>query len=289
MKKTLPIIIVLIILFVGVITLGSSMVVTNENEYTLVKQFGKIDRVIDEAGLSFRIPFVETTSTLPKQMLLYNLAPSDVITRDKKTMICDCYVLWEITDALKFSQTLNMSLGNAESRIDTVVYNATKNVISSLTQEEVITGRSDTLQNAIISSIGESMNQYGIQILEVETKRLDLPSDNKTAVYERMISERDNIAATYTAEGESEAKVIRNETDKEVAIMLSEAEKEAEIMRAEGEGEYMRILSEAYSDESKTEFYDFTRSLDAAKTSLVGENKTLILSPDSPLAKIFYQ
>lgn len=288
MKKTLPLIIILVVLFLAVVLGSSSMVVTNENEYTLVKQFGKIDRVIDMAGLSFQIPFIETTSTIPKEILLYNLAPSDVITRDKKTMICDCYVLWEITDALKFAQTLNMSLGNAESRIDTVVYNATKNVISSMTQEEVISGRSDTLQNEIISTIGTSMQQYGIHIIEVETKRLDLPGDNKTAVYERMISERDNIAATYTAEGESEAKVIRNETDKKVAIMLSEAEKEAELLRAEGEGEYMRILSEAYADESKAEFYDYTRSLEAAKEALRGENKTLILSKDSPLAQIFY-
>ncbi len=288
MKKTIPFIIILSILLVGVVIGSSSMVITNEDEYTLVKQFGKIDRVISEAGLSFRIPFVETTSTIPKQILLYNLAPSDVITRDKKTMICDCYVLWEITDALKFAQSLNMSLGNAESRIDTVVYNATKNVISSMTQEEVISGRSDALQNEIIETIGTSVQQYGIRILEVETKRLDLPSDNKTAVYERMISERDNIAATYTAEGESEAKVIRNETDKQVAIMISNAEKEAELLRAKGEGEYMRILSEAYSDESKAEFYDYTRSLEAAKEALRGGNKTLILAKDSPLAQIFY-
>lgn len=288
MKKLIPLIVVLAVLLVGSIVFASSMVVTEEDEYTLVKQFGKVDRIETEAGLSFRIPFVETVSKLPKQMLYYNLAPSDVITRDKKTMICDCYVLWEITDALKFSQTLNMSLGNAESRIDTAVYNATKNVISSLTQEEVISGRSDSLQSAIISTIGDSMDQYGIAILEVETKRLDLPGDNKTAVYERMISERDNIAATYTAEGESEAKVIRNTTDKEVAIMLSEAEKNAEILRAEGEGEYMRILSEAYSDESKAEFYDYSRSLEAARIALEGDNKTLILTPDSPIAQIFY-
>lgn len=288
MKKSIPLIIILAVLLFVVVFGSSSMVVTNENEYTLVKQFGKIDRIIDTAGLSFRIPFVETTSTIPKEILLYNLAPSDVITRDKKTMICDCYVLWEITDALKFAQTLNMSLGNAESRIDTVVYNATKNVISSMTQEEVISGRSDELQSAIIATIGTSVQQYGIHILEVETKRLDLPSDNKTAVYERMISERDNIAATYTAEGESEAKVIRNETDKKVAIMISNAEKDAEMLRAEGEGEYMRILSEAYSDESKAEFYDYQRSLEAAKEALRGENKTLILSKDSPLAQIFY-
>ncbi len=288
MKKGIIAVVITIVTFLLIITLGSSIVVTQENEYTLIKQFGKVDRVIDEAGLSFKIPFVESVYTLPKEILLYDLAPSDVITGDKKTMICDCYVLWEITDALKFSQTLNSSVGNAESRIDTVVYNATKSVISSMTQEQVISGRSDMLQDAIINNIGSSMEQYGIAILEVETIKLDLPNDNKEAVYERMISERDNIAATHIAQGQAEAQKIRNQTDKEVAIMISEAEKEAEILRAEGEAEYMRILSEAYADESRADFYAYVRSLDAAKEALQGENKTLILSPESPMAQIFY-
>ncbi len=288
MKKGIITAVIAVVAFLLVITLGSSIVVTQENEYTLVRQFGKVDRVIDEAGLSFKIPFVESVYTLPQEILLYDLSPSDVITGDKKTMICDCYVLWEITDALKFSQTLNSSIGNAESRIDTVVYNATKSVISSMTQEQVISGRSDMLQEAIINNIGTSMEQYGIAILEVETVKLDLPNDNKEAVYERMISERDNIAATYLAQGQAEAQKIMNQTDKEVAIMLSEAETEAEILRAEGEAEYMRILSEAYSDPAKADFYAFVISLDAAKEALQGEDKTLILSPESPIAQIFY-
>lgn len=288
MKKGIGITVLVIVLFALVITFSSSIVVTQENEYTLIRQFGKVDRVIDEAGLNFKIPFMESVYKLPKEMLLYDLAPSDVITGDKKTMICDCYVLWEITDALKFSQTLNSSVGNAESRIDTVVYNATKSVISSMTQEQIISGRSDLLQEAIIGNIGTSMEQYGIAILEVETIKLDLPNDNKEAVYERMISERDNIAATHIAQGQAEAQKIRNLTDKEVAIMISAAEKDAEILRAEGEAEYMKILSEAYSDQSKADFYAYVRSLDAAKEALQGEDKTLILSPESPIAQIFY-
>ncbi|MBQ7832252.1 MAG: protease modulator HflC [Lachnospiraceae bacterium] len=288
MKKGIITAVITIAAFVLIIVLGSSVVVTQENEYTLIRQFGKVDRIISEPGLSFKVPFMESVYTLPKEILLYDLAPSDVITGDKKTMICDCYVLWQITDALKFSQTLNSSVGNAESRIDTVVYNATKSVISSMTQEQVISGRSDLLQDAIIGNIGTSMEQYGIAILEVETIKLDLPNDNKEAVYERMISERDNIAATHIAQGEAEAQKIVNQTDKEVAIMISEAEKEAEILRAEGEAEYMRIMSEAYSDPGKADFYAYVRSLDAAKAALQGEDKTLILSPESPIAQIFY-
>lgn len=278
------VIVVLVLLIVG----ANSLVITNENQYSLIRQFGKVDHVIDHAGVTFKIPFIQSVDTLPKETLLYDLSSSDVITSDKKTMICNSYVLWHITDPLLFAQTLNSSIGSAEGRLDTVVYNSTKNVISSITQDDVISGRDGALTNAIIANIGDTLNQYGIELLSFEIKQLDLPSDNKAAVYERMISERDNIAATYTAEGSSEAQIIRNTTDKEVTVMLSEAEKEAEILIAEGEAEYMRILSEAYADESKTEFYSFVRSLDALKASMTGGNKTVILSPDSPIAEIFY-
>lgn len=275
-------------LFVLLIIGASSIVVTQENEYSLIRQFGKIDHVVTEAGISFKIPFIQTVDKLPKQTLLYDMASSDVITSDKKTMITDSYILWHITDPLKFAQTLNSSISNAEARLDTLVYNSTKNVISSMTQEDVISGRDGELSAAVLANIGDSLDQYGIELLAFETKHLDLPSDNKAAVYERMISERDNIAATYTAEGNSEAQMIRNTTDREVTVMLSEAEKQAEILLAEGEAEYMRILSEAYSDPSRTEFYAFVRSLDAIKVSMTGNNKTLILSADSPIAQIFY-
>ena len=139
-----------------------------------------------------------------------------------------------------------------------------------------------------MNSVGDKFNQYGLKLLAVETKQLDLPNDNKEAVYERMISERGNIAATYTAEGAAEAQKIRNTTDKEVTILLSEAEKNAEVLKAEGEAEYMRILSEAYQDSSRTDFYSFVRSLDALKESVKGTNKTVILDKDSPIAQIFY-
>ena len=283
-KKIILIAVILLLLLVG----GSSIVITQENEYTLIRQFGKVDHVVADAGVSFRIPFIQTVDKLPKQTLLYDLPSSDVITGDKKTMITDSYILWHITDPLKFAQTLNCSVSNAENRLDTIVYNATKNIISSMSQEDVISGRDGELSAAIMENIGASLDPYGIELLAFETTHLDLPEDNKTAVYERMISERDNIAATYTAEGNSEAQMIRNTTDREVTVMISEAEKQAEILTAEGEAEYMRILSEAYSDPARTEFYSFVRSLDAIKITMTGDNKTLILSPDSPLAQIFY-
>ena len=270
-----------------VVAVGASVTVTQQNEYKLIRQFGKVDRVISSSGISFKIPFIESTQSLPKETLLYDLAASDVITKDKKTMISDSYVLWKISDPLKFAQTLNSSVESGESRINTAVYNATKNAISSMSQDQVITSRDGELSDMVMEAIGTNMDQYGIELLKFETKQLDLPDDNKEAVYERMISERDNIAATYKAEGNSEAKVIRNKTDKEVAIQISDAKKQAEILEAEGEQEYMKILAQAYGEENRSEFYSFVRSLDALKTSMKGEDKTVILSADSPIAQIF--
>ena len=287
MKKTLKKVTGTIAGLAVIIVLLGSVVVTNENEYKLIRQFGRVERIIDTAGVTLKLPFIRTADTLPKQILLYDLAASDVITMDKKTMLSDSYVLWRITDPLKFAQTLNSSVANAEGRIDTVVYNSVKNVISSMSQNEVISGRDGELSQAIMTTVGDSMAEYGIQLLAVETKRLDLPADNKAAVYERMISERDKIAATYTAEGQAEAQKIRNTTDREIAISISDAKAQAAAITADGEAEYMRIMAEAYRDPQKADFYSYTRSLEAARASLKGDSNTLILPADSPIARIF--
>lgn len=286
MGKVIRNIVIVVLVLVALIGAVSALVVTRENEYTIVRQFGRVVSIRDTAGLSFKIPFLQDVQTLPNTVLLYDLPVSDVITKDKKTMVADSFVLWRISDPQKFIQTLNSSVSNAESRLSTLVYNAMNNTISGMNQSEVISGRDGELASAIKAGV-TGLDQYGIELIAVETKRLDLPDDNKEAVYQRMISERNNIAAQYTATGESEAQKIRSETDKEVEIMLSEAKAQAEVLQAEGEAEYMRILSDAYSDPDKAEFYNFVRSLDAAKASLTNEENVLILGPESPLAQIF--
>lgn len=277
----------LFIVFI-VIVVCVSTVITKENEYTVVKQFGKIQYVRDTAGISFKIPFVQSVDKVSKAILLYDIPESDVITSDKKSMIIDCYILYRISDPLLFAQTLNNSISNAEYRLNTSVYNATKNVISSIPQEEVINGRNDGLSNMIMENLGQGMEKYGMELLLVEEKLLDLPDDNKNAVYARMISERETMAATYTATGNKDSQIIRNETDKQVTVTLAEAQAKSDKLIAEGEAEYMRILSEAYNDPEKAKFYEFIISMDTAKEALTkGKENTLILSSDSPIAQIF--
>lgn len=289
MKSKIKKIVITVFLILLLIIVINSAFVIKENQYGIVKEFGRIEKVISEPGLYFKVPFVNEVDTVSRELLIYDIAKSDVITKDKKSMIVDCFVLWRITDPKVFAQTLNTSVSNAEGRIDVAVYNAIKNVISSMSQSDIIAARGQELTDYIMDNISSSIDQYGIYISTVEIKLLDLPEDNKAAVFERMISERENIAATYTAEGNSEAQVIKNTTDKEALVLISEAEKEAEILKAEGEAEYMRIMSEAYNDQDKADFYAFIRSLDALKTSLQGDNKTVILDKDSPIVQILYQ
>ena len=288
MNKKSHLIIAAFVLLAAIVVAESSFVVTYPNEYTIIKQFGKIESVRREPGLSFKVPFIQTAETIQNEVLLYDLAVSDVMTKDKKSMIADCFVLWRIEDPYKYTQTLSAQKSNAEFRIDNIVYNSLKNVISSLSQEEVISGRDGQLTQTIMENIGDTLEQYGITLLAVETKSLDLPDENKSAVYERMISERNNIAATYQAEGQEEAKEISNNTTAEIIVMQSEADAQAAEIIGKGEAEYMRILSDAYNDPEKADFYLFLRSLDAAKATMTGDNKTLIINETSPIAQIFY-
>ena len=289
MSKTLKILIPIVCAVLLIIVLAGSLVVTQANEYTIIRQFGAVVRIIDQPGLSLKTPFVQSASTLPKTEMLYDLAVSDVITSDKKSMVADSFVLWRIDDPLKFIQTLSGSVATAESRLDQAVYNSLKTVISAMKQEAVISGRDGELASAIMENLRKTSNfeSFGIYVLAIETKQIDLPDENKSAVYERMISERENIAASYAAEGAAQAKEIRNDADKSVEITISAAKAQAEKLKAEGEAEYMRILSAAYDTQEKADFYEFVRALDMARSSLTGKNKTLVVGSDSPIAQIF--
>ncbi|MGP1434418.1 MAG: protease modulator HflC [Catonella sp.] len=287
MKKTKKLFLILLILagFLGF----SSTYSLRENEYGIRLQFNKIVAVDNNAGLYFKLPFIQNIRKVPKSIQLYDIRPSDVMTADKKSMIADMYILWRIVDPTVYYQTLNANVNNAKDRTGITVYNSVKSVISSMTQDEIIEARGEKLTQTITADANPDIKKYGIEIVQAQLKSLDLPDDNKQAVYDRMISERNNIAASYTAEGESKAKKIQNETDKQVAILKAQAEKNSAKLKAEGEAKYMETLQQAYNDKDKAEFYNYIRSLDALKVSLSGQGeKKLMLGKDSELAKILY-
>lgn len=281
---------VLIVAVVGLMIFYGSFYVVNEGEYGVVRRFAKVVDVQSEAGLYVKMPFIDSVSTLPEKKQLYDMQPSDVLTSDKKAMIVDNYVIWRITDPLTFIQTVSFVF-EMEGRIDAAVYNSIKNTMGTMEQTAIISDSADNgsrlaLNQVITEQVNEQLKSYGVEVLSVEIKRFDLPSDNEQAVFSRMISEREQMAASYRAEGNYEAAKIRNEVDKQVSIIQSEAEAKAAQLEGEGEAEYMRILSEAYAGDDRASFFEFMRSLEAARAAMSGE-KTLILPADSPIAKIF--
>lgn len=277
------------VLFIFVMLLLSSTYVIKTNQFAVIKQFGKIMEIKSEPGLYLKVPVIQNVQKVDKMKRLYDVAKSDVITKDKKSLISDSYVVYRVKDAKKYLKTLNGIDERARERIEASTYNGMKQIISSMTQDEVIKSRGNSLTTVLTESVEEDMEEYGIEIVQVKIKALDLPEDNKNSVYERMISERNNISAYYTAQGNANAQKIINETDKEVTQKLSDAQKQADILIAEGESEYMRILKDAYNSEDKANFYNYVRGLDSLKKSLSGsKEKTLILDKNSELVKILY-
>lgn len=266
-----------------------SFYIVGPNEYVALFKFGKIVSVTDTPGIKYKTPGVHTVQHITKRLHLYDIPRSGVITKDKKSMIADNYVTWRVSNPVKYIQTLSAIETRARERIEAAVYNAVKNAISSMTQDEVIEARGGKLSVKIAEESNSDIGMYGIEIVQTEIKALDLPNDNKSAVYERMISERQNIAASFTAEGKSEAQKIRNITDRQTAVKIASAEKSADIIIAEGEVQYMRTLQSAYDTPEKAEFYNFLRSLDALKKSFAGKGeKTIILNKDSEIGRIIY-
>ena len=285
MKKRIFIIFTVIVALVIVYNASYTL---NQNEAAIIFRMNKIQSIEQNAGFHFRIPFIDSVLVLYMGDNLYDIPVSDVITADKKSMIADNYVTWKITNPSVYYQKLGAVKARAEERIEAAVYNATKNTISSMTQDEIVAARGNTLTNMITEASNKDMeNKYGLIIELAEIKALDLPIDNKNAVYERMKSERDNIAAGYKAKGAAEAKKIMNETDAKTEVMKAEAKRESTKLIAEGEKEYMNILSKAYNNPEKAEFYSFMRGLDALD-AFKGGNKTLILDKNSEYARLLY-
>ena len=287
MKKFKVFLIILAVLLV--IGLTNSLYTVRENQYACTVRFSKIIDTTGTAGLHFKIPFIDSVKYFSKATTLYDIPPSEVLTSDKQNMTVDCYVLWRIEDPLKFYQTVDNSV-KAQDRLNAITYTILKNTMSTMAQSDIINMNDGAERNIIYEGIAADVdaeaNKYGIEVVDVKIKQFDLPESNLNAVYNRMISERNQMAEKYTADGNYEASIIRNDVDKQVNILVSNANAEAAKLEAEGEAEYMRLLAEAYNSDDKKAFYEFTLALDALKQSLTGSEKTVILDGDSDLAKI---
>ena len=289
MKKAI-IWIVAVVVLLAILAFSGMFYTVREDEHALVTRFSKVVQVESASGVHFKFPFIDEVVYYPKAAQLYDINPSAVYLKDKTAMIVDSFLTWRITDPLLFHTKLAGSVSEAQVRLDSIAYNNTRAKLGNYNQDDIVNTDDPAERNAIYENIAafikEEATQYGIEVLDVKIKRFDLPESNENEVYNRMISERNQIAEQYRAQGETAAALITNAADRNYNTSISDARLKAEELAAEAEAEYMRILSEAYGTEEKIEFYTFLRAINALKTSLGGTEKTVILGKDSIIAKM---
>lgn len=251
----------------------------------IVLQLGKPVRVIvKQPGLHWRIPFIENVHYVDKRVLNFDAPAQELLTLDQKRIVISAYVRYQIEDPLRFYQ-VGRTEGRAEGQIGSVLVSALRAVIGNVSMTNILTPQRAELMKDITSLLTESAKPYGIRIVDVRFKRVDLPTANSDAVYNRMRTQRAQEARKIRAEGEREARELRAEADKQKVVTLAEARKQGEILRGEGDGEATRIYNDAFGKDPK--FFDFYRSLQAMETGLDGNNTTFVGPPSGDFFRYF--
>jgi modulator of FtsH protease HflC len=253
----------------------------SETEQVVITQLGRPVRLVKVPGLYFKIPFLQQLSVFEDRLLDYDAAPAPVITRDKKNLVVDNYAKWQISDPLKFLQTVQHEAG-AQARLDDIIYSKVREQLGLHDLVEVIATKRDPIMRAVTASSHEASSAYGIAVVDVRIKRADLPAENAQAVYGRMRTEREREAKRYRSEGQEEGVKIRAETDKQKTIMLADAYAQEQTIRGEGDAVAIRVYAEAFQRDP--DFFAFVRTLEAYRKSLKGKT-TLLLPPQMEFLK----
>ncbi|MEA2087703.1 MAG: protease modulator HflC [Candidatus Caldatribacteriota bacterium] len=276
-KVTLLVILIVVILFLA----NLSLFIVDETKQAIVLQFGKPIRVIKEPGLNFKIPFIQNVVFFEDRLLVYDAAPTEIITKDKKTLIVDNYARWKIIDPLKFLQTVR-DLNGAQARLDDIVYSELRVDLGLFNMSEIVSEKREDIMKRVTEISNEKASTYGIEIVDVRIKRIDLPPENEKYIFDRMKAERERIAKQYRAEGQEESAKIIAETEREKTVILAEAYKTAQTLKGEGEAESVRIYAESFNQDP--EFYKFYRTLEAYRNTFK-DKTTVLLSTDSDFLK----
>ncbi|MBA7523025.1 Modulator of FtsH protease HflC [subsurface metagenome] len=272
-KGTLLIVLIVAILFLA----NLSLFIVDETKQAIVLQFGKPIKTISEPGLSWKIPFIQNVVFFEDRLLVYDAAPTEIITKDKKTLIVDNYARWKIIDPLMFLQTVR-DLNGAQARLDDIVYSELRVDLGLFNMSEIVSEKREGIMGRVTEISNEKANTYGIEIIDVRIKRVDLPPENEKYIFDRMKAERERIAKQYRAEGQEESAKIIAETEREKTVILAEAYKTAQTLKGEGEAESIRIYAESFNQDP--EFYKFYRTLEAYRKTFI-DKTTVLLSTDS--------
>ena len=269
-----------LVIVVGLLVLGfGSVFVIDETEQAIVTQFGQYKWSATEPGLHFKMPFVQDVRRMERRVIGRDTTPGDYLTLDKKKLVADPVARWRIVDPLLFFKTVQDEV-RAARRLDDIVKSEMRSEISSHQFGDIIGNGRTPLMLAVTTRVREKAREYGIHVVDVRIKRADLPRDVQESVFQRMRAERDREAKRYRSEGAEEAAKIRAKTDKDVTILLAKAYQEAEKVKGEGDGESTRIYAAAFNKDS--EFYTFSRTLEAYEKSITPETE-VVMSTESEL------
>lgn len=277
----------LLFLIILLAIIFSNVFIVKEGEYKVIRQFGEVVRIESSPGLSYKIPFVQSVSALPKYQMTYDVSEAEINTKDKKRIIIDNYAVWRIADPKKMISNAR-NLTNAETRMEEMIYSVVRTELGQLNYDEIINDEKSSrgsLNDRITEKVNELLanDQYGIIVTDVRMKRTDLPAENEKSVYIRMISERESKAQEYLSMGDAEKNRIEANTDREVNEMLAKAQADAEVIRAEGEAEAAKVYNESFSKDPS--FYALYRTLESYKKTIDGET-VIVLPSDSPYARL---
>jgi len=275
---------ILIGLVAILVLLGLTTVfIVDETEQVVILAFGKPVRTITEPGINMKVPFpLQEKIKFDDRLLEYDSPPEEILSKDKKTLIVDNYVRWRIVDPLQFLKTVQ-AIPTALSRMDDIVYSELRRELGTHDMVEIITENREKLMEIVTFNSNKATLDYGIEVLDVRIRRVDLPAENEESIYARMEAERNRQANKFRSEGEEEAQKIRASTDRDKTIILADAYKEAEGIRGEGDAKAVEVYANAYSADPK--FYEFVRTLDTYK-KIIDDKTTLVLPADSRLFKL---
>ena len=272
---------------IGVIVLAtlfvlSTMIMVDETEQIVILQFGKPIRTIKDPGLNWKLPVpFQTSNSFEKRLLEYDVPPEEILSKDKKSLIIDNYVRWRITDPLLFLQTVK-AIPTAKTRLDDIVYSELRQELGTHDMVEIITENRGLIMEKVTKASNEETSKYGIEVIDVRIRRVDLPQENEASIYARMEAERKRQANKFRSEGEEEAQKIRAATDRDKTVLLADAYKKAQQIRGEGDAKALDIYASSYSKDP--DFYEFTRTLETYE-KVIDKKTTLVLPGDSKLFK----
>ena len=280
--KNLSIALIFIIIFFGL----STIIIVDEKEQIVILQFGKPVRTLKEPGLNWKLPApLQTSNSFEKRLLEYDVPPEEILSRDKKSLIIDNYVRWRITDPLLFLQTV-AAIPTAKTRLDDIVYSELRQELGTHDMVEIITENRELIMEKVTVASNEETSKYGIEVIDVRIRRVDLPQENEASIYARMEAERKRQANKFRSEGEEEAQKIRAATDRDKTVILADAYKTSQQIRGEGEAKALDIYASSFSKDPK--FYEFIRTLETFE-KVIDDKTTLVLPGDSKLFKELVQ